>query len=83
MKTLVDTILEAVAKGGSVEICGADGLVFVDALTTRGDYYYQCRHEVARFAFDQAAIGADAVLAEAVRSATDAVLNAAAKEQGQ
>lgn len=47
MKTLVDTILEAVAKGGSVEICGADGLVFVDALTTRGDYYYQCRHGVA------------------------------------
>jgi len=33
--------------------------------------------------FDQAAIGADAVLAEAVRSATDAVLNEADKEQGQ
>jgi len=83
VKTLVDTILEAVAKGCSVEICGADGLVFVDALTTRGDYYYQCRHGVAWLMFDQAAIGADAVLAEAVRSATDAVLNAAAKEQGQ
>ncbi len=83
MKTLVDTILEAVAKGCSVEICGADGLVFVDARTTRGEFYYRCRREVARLMFDQAAIGADAVLAEAVRSATDAVLNAAAKEQGQ
>ena len=36
-----------------------------------------------RVADGQAAIGADAMLAEAVRLATDAVLNAAAKEQGQ
>lgn len=83
MKTLVDTILEAVAKGCSVEICGVAGAVLVDARTSRGDYYYQCRREVARLMFDQAAIGADAVLAEAVRSATDAVLNEADKEQGQ
>lgn len=83
MKTLVDTILEAVAKGGSVEICGVAGAVLINARTSRSDYYYQCRREVAWLTFDQAAIGADAVLAEVVRLATDAVLNAAAKEQGQ
>ena len=82
MKTLVDTILEAVAKGCSVEICGVSGAVLVDARTSRGEFH-SCRREVAWLTFDQAAIGADAVLAEAVRSATDAVLDAAAREQGQ
>ncbi len=80
--TLVDTILGAVANGCSVEIHGGDGLVFADVRTRRGDIAYTCRREVARLMFNQAAIGADAVLAEAVRSAADAVLNAA-KEQGQ
>ena len=78
MKTLVDTILEAVAKGCSVEICGVAGAVLINARTSRSDYYYQCRLEVAWLTF-----GADAMLAEAVRLATDAVLNEADKEQGQ
>ena len=82
MKTLVDTILEAVAKGCSVEICGVAGAVLVDARTSRGEFH-SCRREVTLFALDQAFIGADAMLAEVVRLATDAVLNAAAKEQGQ
>ena len=77
MKTLVDTILEAVAKGCSVEICGVAGAVLINARTSRGEFH-SCRREVAWLTF-----GADAMLAEAVRLATDAVLNEADKEQGQ
>ena len=88
MKTLVDTILEAVAKGCSVEMRGATirgnhKVVIVDARTTRGDFSYTCLREVAGFAINQSAIGADALLADVVRSATSALLNAAAKGKGQ
>ena len=71
---LVESILEAVASGCSVDFRSNRGVVFVEVRKPVGDEVRVCSRGVGPYELTRMAIGPDYVLADAVQSTTRAVL---------